>query len=109
MKGEEVPSLVEYCQRAILALLQEHKFSGKIVKDLCKYAPDHLLGPIFEKLIEMRSITDMALITYMVPSRLSMRVNHAINIRNSVFKLIGMNCPNLVSVISKVKCGQLIN
>ena len=105
---ESIPTLVELCQVAILNLLREHKFSGRIVKDLCKFAPDYLLEPIFEKLIEMRTITDVALITYMAPSRLSLKLNFAIHIRNSVFKLIGMNCPNLTR-LDLSDCAQISN
>lgn len=91
-------SLVELCQNVLLQCLEQSKFNGRMINDLCKSIPDQfLLAPIFEKLLANHCITDQALVAYLVPSRVSLRINAAPHIRNSVFKLIGLNCPHLVS------------
>lgn len=92
-----VLTLVEICQQSILRTLEESNFHGKVIKDVCKYVPDHLLEPIVEILLEKGAITDAALLAFLVPSRRKVCIRQALKIRNSVLKQIGMNCPNLVS------------
>jgi hypothetical protein len=90
------PSLSSICQSKILRILEENNYSGRLIKELCKTCPDHLLEPVFEKLLENGSVTDVALVAYLTPSRTNIKIHSAIHIRNSLFKLIGLNCPHLV-------------
>lgn len=91
-------SLVAICQEKIIQILEKSKFYGKLVNDLCKYVPDHLLEPIFKMLLSRGAINDTGLLAYLMPNRITLKICYAINIRNSVFKQIGMNCPYLVSI-----------
>lgn len=95
-----IPSLTTICQGKIMELLEQSEFHGRLVNDLCRYVPDYLLEPIFRVLLEKGVVTDTALLAYLVPNRLSLKINQARSIRNSTFRQIGMNCPNLVSVQS---------
>ena len=91
-----IPSLQSICQNEIIKVLEQREFDGRLVNDLCKYVPDVLLEPIFSVLSEKGVVTDTALLAFLVPSRLALRVHQARSIRNSTFKQIGLNCPNLV-------------
>lgn len=91
-----IPSLVKLSQDRLLAVLEECKYDARLIRDVCKYVPDNLLEPMFERLIETGKITDVPLMLYFAPGRFQIKITHAINIRNSTFKLIGLNCPNLV-------------
>lgn len=103
------PTLVSICQASLLEQLERTKFNGRMINDLCKYVLDGaLLEPIFEKILATRAITDVSLIAYLVPSRLSLKVTATPHIRNSVFKLIGLNCPHLTHV-DLSDCGQVSN
>lgn len=93
-----IPSLTTICQGKIMELLEQERFHGRLVNDLCKYVPDYLLEPIFRVLLERGVVTDTALLAYLVPSRLSLKINQARSIRNSTFRQIGLNCPDLVSI-----------
>lgn len=92
-----VPSLTSICQSQIIKILEQSEFHGRLVNDLCKHVPDILLEPIFRVLLENGAITDTALLAYLLPNRITLKINQARNIRNSTFKQIGLNCPNLVS------------
>ena len=83
-----------------MELLEKSEFHGRLVNDLCKYVPDYLLEPMFRVLLEKGVVTDTALLAYLVPNRLSLKINQARSIRNATFRQIGLNCPNLVSIIS---------
>jgi hypothetical protein len=94
--SNEFPSLVRICQNQIIETLIENRFHGKLVNDLCKFVPDLLLEPIFRVLLDKGAITDTALLAFLSPNRFHLKITQARNIRNSIFKLIGLNCPNLV-------------
>ena len=97
--SEMIPTLTTICQGKIMDLLEQSEFHGRLVNDLCRYVPDYLLEPIFRVLLEKGVVTDTALLAYLDPSRLSLKINQARSIRNSTFRQIGMNCPNLVRSI----------
>ena len=80
-------------------MLEKSDFHGRMVNDLCKYVPEHLLEPIFASICLDGRITDTALMAFLAPSRTTLRVCQALSVRNSVFKQIGLNCPNLVSCV----------
>jgi len=103
-----VPTLVSICHDKIIKLLEQSKFYGKHVNDLCKYVPTHLLEPIFVILIEKGIITDTSLLAYLVPNRTTLKINKAIQIRNSIFKQIGFNCPYLL-LLDLSDCVQVSN
>ena len=90
-------SLVTICQDRLVSNLKESKFNGVVLKELFNYVPDYLLEPIFEKLLETGTITESALLAFLTPSRFKLKINQASGIRKSIFKIIGLNCPNLVS------------
>lgn len=93
-----IPSLQSICQAQIIKILEQREFDGRLVNDLCRYVPDILLEPIFSVLSEKGVVTDTALLAFLVPSRLALRIQQARTIRNSTFKQIGLNCPNLVRI-----------
>jgi F-box/leucine-rich repeat protein 2/20 len=101
-------SLVSLCQAEILSFLETNNYNSRIVKDLCKYVPEELLEPIFEKLIDTKKINDIVLMIYLSPSRHKLLINKVTNIRNSIFKLIGYNCPNLTD-LNLSDCFQISN
>lgn len=60
-----------------------------------------LLEPIVTVLFSMLErglITDVILLSFLVPDRRYLKLNQASKIRKSVFKQIGLNCPNLVKL-----------
>ena len=91
-----IPTLQSICQAEIIKVLEHREFDGRLVNDLCKYVPDFLLEPIFTVLSQKGVVTDTALLAFLVPSRISLFIHQARSIRNSTFKQIGLNCPNLV-------------
>jgi len=103
-----VPSLTSICQGKIMELLEKSEFHGRLVNDLCKYVPDYLLEPMFRVLLEKGVVTDTALLAYLVPNRLSLKINQARSIRNATFRQIGLNCPNLVT-LDLSNCSQVGN
>ena len=48
-------------------------------------------------MLERGLITDVVLLSFLVPDRRALKLNQAVKIRKSIFKQIGLNCPNLVS------------
>mmetsp|Transcript_22785 Transcript_22785/g.38022 ORF Transcript_22785/g.38022 Transcript_22785/m.38022 type:complete len:469 (-) Transcript_22785:381-1787(-) len=103
-----VPTLVTICQQKIIKILEDNEFHGRLVNDLCKHVPDALLEPIFNVLLERGAVTDVALLAFLVPGRMSLRVRQALKIRNSIFKQIGLNCPNLMT-LDLSDCSQIRN
>lgn len=93
------PKLTALCKDKLLELFVTHGCPGRVMKDLYKFVPDDLLDPVFEKFLETSSVTDVAVMTYLSSNRVALRINHAINIRNCIFKLISLQCPNLVSCL----------
>jgi hypothetical protein len=68
-----------------------------------------MLEPILERLLEKAAITDVALTMFLVPTRTRLAMAGFSQIKNSVFKQIGFNCPNLVrhvftAEIDIIKC-----
>ncbi len=107
--SEMIPSLTSICQSKIMELLEQSEFHGRLVNDLCRYVPDLLLEPIFRVLLEKGVVTDTALLAYLVPNRLSLKINQARSIRNSTFRQIGLNCPHLVSYLVIFACLSLVS
>ncbi len=103
-------TLVRLCQDKIFEVLRDNRFSGRLIKQLSKACPDHLMEPIFDLLLEQNiKITDVILVSYFTPNRTSIKINHAIHIRNSLFKLIGMNCTQLVSLFFFFNLHQIFS
>jgi hypothetical protein len=113
-----LPSLTKICQDQIFNILQSNNFNDRLIKQLSKMCPDHLMEPIFEMLLERNlKVTDVVLVSYFTPHRTNIKIHNAVHIRNSLFKLIGMNCPQLYkldlsdcvqvsnSVIRTILCG----
>jgi hypothetical protein len=103
-----VPTLVSICHDKIIKILEQTKFYGKHVNDLCKYVPTHLLEPIFTILIEKGIITDTSLLAYLIPNRTTLKLHKLKHIRNSIFKQIGFNCPYLL-LLDLSDCLQVSN
>ena len=59
-------------------------------------------------MLEKGLITDVTLLAFLVPNRHFLKINQAKQIRNSIFKQIGLNCPNLVK-IDLSDCIQVSN
>ena len=93
-----VPTLSSICQDMIVSVLEESSCCGRTIHDLCRFVPDNLLETIFERLLARGTISETALVAFLVPNRLQLRIISATQIRKSIFKQIGYNCPHLVSV-----------
>ena len=106
----KVPSLERQCQDALILSLAklDQQYHAKKINDLCKCLPGHLLEPILASLLEQNRITDVALSMFLVPERLHLTMNGIVQIKNSTFKQIGYNSPNLVS-LNLSDCVQLSN
>eukprot|EP01038_Epipyxis_sp_PR26KG_P008043 gene8043-10898_t len=103
-----VPTLTKLCQNRIMGILEKNHLNGRLINDLCKAIPDELLEPIFEMIFEKGMVTETALISFLVPNRLKLKINQAITIRKSIFKQIGLNCPNLTN-LDLSDCSQVNN
>ena len=103
-----VPSLVQLSMKSIISTLQKYKYSEKLINDVCKQIPDHLLDPILEELQDKRIITDVSLTFFLSPTRWLVSLPAAIQLRNSTLKQIGYNCPNLRS-LDLSDCTQVSN
>lgn len=66
------------------------------------------MEPIFEALLDRGLITEVSLLSFLVPSRYYLKLRNALNVRNSVFKQIGYNCPNLTH-LDLSNCSQVSN
>lgn len=93
-----VPSLQYLCQDAILAIVEKNKYHPRLINDLCKRVPHPLLDALFTSLLARNAITDVALLAFLVPDRTQLNMSKAVQIRNSTFKQISLNCPHLVSL-----------
>ena len=87
------------CQQSLIQILKGDNYDPRQINDLCKYVPDYLLEPILEHILEEKVVTDIALLAFLVPSRVSLKLINAVCIRNSTIKQISFNCPNLVCVL----------
>jgi hypothetical protein len=49
-----VPTLLVLCEETIVRLIEKQspKCFGKLINELCKYVPNELMEPIFEKLLD---------------------------------------------------------
>jgi len=121
----EVPSLQEICQNTIICMLEDissaatastastnstvvistaaksSSVRNRLIHDLCRYLPEHLLEPIVTVLLSMLErglITDVILLAFLVPQRRFLKLNQAVKIRKSIFRQIGLNCPNLIKL-----------
>eukprot|EP01036_Dinobryon_divergens_P028249 gene28249-37165_t len=128
-----VPTLTELCQATIIKMLEDISIAAttsasststsiataaksssmrnRLIHDLCKYLPDNLLEPIVTVLLSMLEhglITDVVLLSFLVPDRRVLKLNQAVKIRKSIFKQIGMNCPNLAR-LDLSNCWQVSN
>ncbi len=102
-------SLKRICQDKIFCILRENGFSDRLIKQLSKLCPNYLMEPIFEMMLEQNlKISDAVLVSYFTPHRTVIKINRAGHIRNSLFKLIGMNCPQLFKV-DLSDCVQVSN
>jgi len=95
----EIPTLTELAIDKLKHLLGANRLQPKLINDVCKILPDHLLEPILEYLLNEKFITDVALIQFLVPSRTRLHMPGATNIMNSTIKQIGYNCPYLVKLM----------
>lgn len=94
----EIPTLQQLCQQVIVKKIENFTSSNSsIISEVCKYLPSYHVEPIFESMLTNGTISEAALVAYLVPCRHTLKINGATQIRNSVFKQIGYNCPNVVS------------
>jgi hypothetical protein len=84
------------CQQKILESLADRSFYPKDVHELCSVLPPEVADALFQKLFEQKAFTDEILLAFLVPERHFLRLGGLVNIRNSTFKQIAFNCPNLV-------------
>lgn len=103
-------SLVGLCQSKILTILEVNQYSPKLINDLCRVIPMHLLDPILSSLVNRnpKLITDSALLAFLVPNRISLDLRRSIHLRNSTLKQIGYNCREL-KCLNLSDCVQLSN
>ena len=94
-----VLTLRELCLNKLMLILEECEMHAHMVNDICKYLDGcpHLLEPILHFLLEKKAVTDVALLAFLVPDRLHLDITGVSSIRNSTLKMIGGNCPHLVS------------
>ena len=93
---ETFPLLSSLCQNSLIEILKADNYNPRQINDLCKYVPEYLLEPILEHILEEKVVTDIALLAFLVPSRISLKLINAVSIRNSIIKQISFNCPFLV-------------
>ena len=86
------------CIDAILRHLKEGGFDPQDINDLCRnLSPfQHILNPILEALIVMKGVTDVALLAFLIPERLTLSLQDLSFLKNSTLKMIGYNCVELV-------------
>lgn len=106
----EVQSLSTLCLGSIISTIEHHHhFSVKSINELCRICPTYLLDPLLTVLLEKGALTDVALLSFLVPGRIKIEIPGVSNIKNSTFKLIGLNCPSLMvldlSGIARVNNG----
>ena len=108
-----IPPLTSMCQINILNILKEESYHPRIINHLCKYIPGFVMEPILESIIECKAITDVALLAFLVPSRVKLNLLSISTLRNSTLKQIGLNCPNMVwicySVYHILVCNYIYN
>lgn len=104
----EFPTLVTLCLRSIIKTIDDSNYSPKVINDLCKRIPDHLLEPIFEHLLEKRVITDVTLTFFLLPGRRVVSLNNVLHIQNATLKQIGYNCPTL-QCLNLSGCSRVSN
>lgn len=94
-----IPSLLKICIEKVINILEYTNFHPQQINELCKILSNcqHILDPILELLLQKKVMTDVGLIAFLVPERLQLVCPELSCIKNSTFKMIGYNCPNLVS------------
>eukprot|EP01041_Mallomonas_annulata_P004023 gene4023-8012_t len=106
--SNQIGSLQSICIENLIRILEQHQCHPKLINDICKWLPDHLLEPIFYHLVEKKVLTDVTLIQFLIPSRSRLHMRGTTNIMNSTLKQIGYNCPNLIS-LDLSDCSQVCN
>lgn len=99
LSSESIPTLLHLCINKIINILESTHFHPQQINELCKILSNcqHILDPILVQLLHKKVITDVALIAFLVPERHQLVCPEVNSIKNSTFKMIGYNCPNLVS------------
>lgn len=103
-----VESLEQICIKKLLVVLEETEFHPKLINDLCKGLPEHILEQILQCLLRRKAITDITLLQFLVPSRSYLHMAGSHKIMNSTLKQIGINCPHLKS-LDLTDCAQVSN
>jgi hypothetical protein len=108
-KYGKIPDLKTLCQLKIIKIIERNDFHPRLINDLLKAIPDHsLVEPVLERLIEKKCVTDSALIAFLVPSRTQLTMTGVTGVRNSIFRQIGYNCPNLI-ILNLSDCVSISN
>lgn len=105
---DAVETLEQICIKRLLIVLDDNMFHPKLINDLCKGLPEHILEQILQCLLRRKAITDITLLQFLVPSRSYLHMAGSHKIMNSTLKQIGINCPNLKS-LDLSDCAQVSN
>lgn len=103
-------TLVGLCQLRVLELLAESNYSSRLINDLCRALPMHLLDPVLAALVDDNpaALTDSALLAFLVPHRVTLNLHKCNAIRNSTLKQIAYNCKDL-RALNLSDCLQVCN
>lgn len=68
----------------------------RLINDLCKTLPEPATEPFLQLLLRDGLVTDVALLSFLMPYRTSLTLTGMCQLRNSTLKQLGYSCPNLV-------------
>lgn len=68
----------------------------RLINELCKTLPEPATEPFLQMLLSEGLVTDVALLSFLMPYRTCIRLTGMCQLRNSTLKQLGYLCPNLV-------------
>ena len=103
-------SLVSLCQLRLLEIIEQSGHSSRLINDLCRHTPPHLLDAVLGELVARspQALTDSALLAFLVPSRTRLMLHSCSHLRNSTLKQIGYNCSSML-FLDLSDCTQVCN
>jgi F-box/leucine-rich repeat protein 2/20 len=80
----------------------------RLINELCKTLPEPATEPFLQLLLRDGLVTDLALLSFLMPYRTTLRLNGMCQLRNSTLKQLGYSCPSL-KVLDLSNCAQVRN
>jgi hypothetical protein len=106
--AKPIKSLQHLCLEVVLENIDLRSFTPRYLHMLCRHLPAHICEPILEKIHALGLVTEGILVDFLSPSRSTLSLPGATQLRNSLLKQIGFHCPHLL-YLNLSGCHQVGN